>query len=416
MKIRRCIQTAVLAFIVGCGPSVSLLEKHLNAGAYDKAVSSAANDPKMQVELAALVLERAASHGIRSFELINFLAGSGKPGRRALERLAGRSDKKEGRLARVMLKRGSLPKKEERRMFFEDESSDVRALAAKLWCNESEADVLKKLLVDNDPRVRNEAVRGLSRFEGANGLDALVRDALRLDPDPKVRAQAARHGNALGPDAILILKKSLGDTNLGVRLAALQGLAETGTTVARDILEEEMLGSLDEMAVAAAAELARRGNAKGKARLKDALEDLRPNIRLTAMLRLERARKGNRDKICAGLLEDEAPAVVLAAAQTLSFNVEYSKSVIDALLRLVVLESARSDEARDMLAVLGHEASLAEVIQVLNQDDETNLLLTLARVGRAKALKSVFAELMAHPSKGVRIGAAQALLNATRVK
>ena len=74
-----------LVATLGCAPSIAQLEKHLDADKFEQAVETAADDPAMQAELGALILERAARDKERTPEMIDVLTGAGKPGKRALE-------------------------------------------------------------------------------------------------------------------------------------------------------------------------------------------------------------------------------------------------------------------------------------------------------------------------------------------
>ncbi len=398
-----------LVATLGCAPSIVQLERHLDADKFDKAVETAADDPAMQAELAALILERAARDEERASGMIDVLTGAGKPGKRALERLVDSSGDQVARQAEVALHRCGTPEGEDLAVYLEHDASDVRARAARKWYSELEAAMLEKLLVDHDPRVRRWAAKGLCRLGGAHGTDALLRDALRLDPDSKVRAEAARCAKGLGQDVLLVLKAALEDERLGVRLAVIEGLAKTGDEDALIIVEERAAGPVDEMTVAAAAELSRLGNPVGKERLDAALKSNRPVIRQAALLRLERAQVKDRDAILVRMLDDEAPGVVLLAASLLSTGQEVNSAVPKALKRLVEEAGSYSDKARDQLAVLGDADALDQVAKALDDSEETVLLTLLVRVRRA-GLAPRFVKLMGNESEPVRIAAARATL------
>ncbi|MCP4599666.1 MAG: HEAT repeat domain-containing protein [Proteobacteria bacterium] len=410
----RCSRAVSLALalvaVTGCIRSIAHLEKHVDAGEYKEAVIQVTDDPAMQAELAAIILERAAAKGVQTTALIDALTRTGKPGKRALKRLAKHSEESVRYQAEVALHRGRLPEGADLTRFIEHDHSDVRARATQAWNSEMELGTLEKLLYDHDPRVRRWAADGLCRFNGTEGTDALLGEALRLDPDPKVRTRSAECGEALGPDSLLILKNALDDENLAVQLAALRGLVETGDPTARALVEERARSPLDVMAVASAAELARLGHAIGRDRIHDALKDARPGVREAALLRLERAKIQDRDTIFTDLLDDEAPRVVLLAASQLSIKKEVAEAVVKALKRLVDEGGSTSGEARDLLAVLGDAEALDQVIDLLGKGGEADIVATLTRTQRSTALAHTFVELMADTRESVRIAAARATL------
>ncbi len=403
-----------LVLAAGCAPSIAGFEKHLDAGEYAEAVASAGDDPTMQVELAALVLERAATDGVQTPRSIDALAWGGKPGKRALKRLTERAPEPVSRQAQIALMGGRPPSADVLAAFTDNDSSEVRARALRAWHSELEIPALEKALIDPDPYVRRWAAKGLCRFNGSDGTDGLLRDALRRDPDAKVRAQAARCGKSLGPDVLLVLKAALEDKNMGVRLSALQGLAGAGIDAALPLLEDRARGPLDELAVAAAAELARLGMDIGKERLHDALADDRPQIRKTALLRLERAQIEERNTILTGLLEDEAPGVVLLAAVLLAGREEAAPAVLTALQNIVAQGGERAAEARDQLAVLGDPEAVEETKQALVGGEEAEIITVLGRVHRAHELAQTFVALLGDKRENVRLAAAYAALATIR--
>jgi HEAT repeat protein len=254
------------------------------------------------------------------------------------------------------------------------------------------------------------AVTALCGLEGEGGDGALLEEALRRDPVPRVRARAARCPAGLGAEPLLALKAALGDANLGVRLAAIEGLAATGDPAALAIVEELARGPLDVEAVAAAAELCRAGMEVGRERLDAALEDERPSLRKAALLRLERAGVEDRDALLEGLLADESPEVVLLVASLLGTREELGAEVRDALGKLVDEDGASAAAARDQLAVLGDGESVEAVGQLLAEAEEAEALTVLRRVRRAVGLAPIFVGLMGDARLEVRLAAARAVL------
>jgi HEAT repeat protein len=405
-----------LAATAGCAPSITHLEKHLDADRYADAVAEVVGDEKMEAELAALVIERAAADPPTSAaDLIGALASSGAPGKRALERIAESADDPLESLARVALRRGSPPRSAaERAAFLEHASSDVRAAAAAAWSRKLGRKRLHELLLDHDPRVRRAAVIGLVEHVPDKEVSSWLREALRLDPDPRVRSAAARLGRALGDrgKGLDALRDALADANMGVRLAALRGLGAIGEGEAVELLRDALAGPLSESAVVAAAELTRLGEPDGRARFDEALEADNPTLRSTALTHLGRAGVDQREEKLLGALGDESPQVVLLAASMLlrSEHAGPDGKVAEALRRVAEQEVARSPEARDMLAVLGDPGAVAEVTALLAEGDEQELVAVLGRVRRAAALRARFVELLAHEERAVRVAAARAVL------
>jgi HEAT repeat protein len=408
-----------LWLVCGCAPSISNLEAHLVASRYADAVAEVTGDPALEAELAALVIERStAADAASCAELINALAASGSPGRRALSRIAERGEEIPRRLAQIALDRGAPPRAAaERKRFLEHASSDVRAAAAAAWARELDRARLHALLLDLDPRVRRAAVTGLREHTPDREVAAWLRETLRLDPDPLVRAAAARLGEALGGrgKAIDALRGALDDENMGVRLAALRGLGQIGEGEARAMLEDRIVGPLSETVVVAAAELARLGDATGRDRFDEALRSNSAGVRSTALTHLERAGIEQREEALIAALADEAPQVVLLAASLLLHTAaaEPGGPVPRALRRLAEQHGARSDEARDMLAVLGDGDAVAAVAAVLAEGDGAELVAVLSRVRKAAALRARFVSLLAHAELSVRLAAARAVLAAS---
>jgi HEAT repeat protein len=201
---------------------------------------------------------------------------------------------------------------------------------------------------------------------------------------------------------------------MGVRLAALRGLGGIGTGEALELLRDQVAGPLNETAVVAAAELARLGEKPGRERIEAALAAKSPGVRATALTHLGRAGTEDSEQILIGKLDDESPQVVLLAASMLlrSDAAEPGGPVAAALRRIIDEQSARADEARDMLAVLGDQQAVDDVTAVLAAGDESELVAVLARVRRAAALRARFVELLAHERPEVRVAAARALLTA----
>jgi HEAT repeat protein len=197
---------------------------------------------------------------------------------------------------------------------------------------------------------------------------------------------------------------------MGVRHAALRGLGKLGSPEARALIEDRVAGPIDETVVVAAAELARLGSALGSERFEAALAARQPGVRATALLHLGRAGIEDADALRRRALDDEAPKVVLLAASLLLREAEPDGPVATALRRLIDEGGGATPEARDMLAVIGDGAALAEVETVLADAGEDELLAVLGRVRRAAKLRARFVQLLADDRESVRIAAARAVL------
>ncbi len=395
---------------IGCAPNVSSLNRHLEKGAYDLALEEARNDPAMIAHLAALILEREATeHSDQAAVMVNYLAGSRKPGKYALKRLA-QSTGVASRLAGIALGRSSLPSDRELDSYLSDSWSDVRVAAARTWSRKIDRKRLEEMILDPDPGVRVEAAAGLGRFEGEKTAGILAQTA-RLDPDPRVRARAVTQVKSLGVDALDVCRNALSDDNMGVRNAALRGLSDLGSDAAVELIRDRMAGPMTEVTVVAAAELARLDHKDGKGRFREALKNRRPNIRATALVHLDRARVENPDKIRLGMLDDDDPSVVLTAAAALLTGADDSRGPVSRALRRIVEEgSMQAPRARDMLAVVGEPAAVAEVQEVLEQGDEEEIVTSLKRVARGVMLYDNFVSLLKDDRAGVRIEAARSVL------
>lgn len=401
---------AAVAAAIGCAPSIENLERHLDANAYDQAVAAVAGDPALETELAALVVEHAAAAGNDAAALVGALAAAGAPGQRALERMVEGNVEPARSLAWIALNRRRPPRGPELKRYLAHGSSDVRAAAAGAWAGKLGFERLEALALDPEPRVRSAAVAAVASLEESKRGAALLRETLRLDPDPRVRAVAANQGPALGSRALDALRDALGDENMGVRHAVLRGLGKLGSAEARALIEDRVAGPIDETVVVAAAELARLGSKLGAERFAAALESRNPGVRATALLHLGRAGLDDADGIERRALDDEAPQVVLLAASLLLREAEPDGPVAAALRRLIEERVAAAPEARDMLAVIGDGAAIAEVEAVLADAAEGELLAVLARVRRAAGLRARFVQLLADERESVRLAAARAVL------
>ena len=403
------LKLAWAALLLGCGLSTANLERHLNAGEFDRAVQEAKGKRKTELALAVLILEKHLREGGPP-ELVDTVSRAGKLGKRALKRLAEDKNAKVARLAQIALRHHKNPDVDEIMLVVNDADSDIRYACIRAWYRQMSLLVLKRALLDHDPRIRLYAVKGVAAIGMERDVSDLLREALRLDPSAKVRAEAALQGELLGADALLALKQALEDKSMGVKFAAIRGLAEMGSADALHMVEEIAVGPIDHAAVVAAAELARRAHPIGRERLKKALDDKRPGIRKTALMRLERAGLTERRALLRAHLKDDTPDVVLVSARLLENYEEARQEVRDALKPLLKEDHAKQVEALAILATIGDEAALKKAREVLTGDDAAEVTAFIKRAQRAPALRDNYLALMASPKQEIRIEAAKAIV------
>ncbi len=134
-------------------------------------------------------------------------------------------------------------------------------------------DILAEL-EDPDVGIRIEAVRKLSRLNGAVVVDALA-GVLRSDEDSRVRARAATAlGGFADERAVPALETAVGDETQSVRIQALRALGRVGGDRATRILGEVLLGGSDvTQRVVAAWGLGRDGGEAARSMLTAAAAD-----------------------------------------------------------------------------------------------------------------------------------------------
>ncbi len=397
---------------IGCTPNLKGLVDHLGKGSHDLAVAQVTGDPEMEEHLAALILQMEAVQSPDSaYDITGTLAASGRPGVEALKRLSSQKLGPVSTMAQIRLDRLSLPREARLNKLLKDDSSDVRACAASTWARRMDKAPLLRLFMDTDPRVRLAAVSSLGNSGDKKGTSKVLLETLRLDPDPRVRSAAARRGKALGAGALDALRDALADDNMGVRHGAMFGLSALGTREALALLEDLVMGPMDESVVVAAAQLARAGSKRGRSRFMEALGDRSPNVRKTALVNLSTVENADARKHLVDALDDEAPNVVLAAAGILLRDGGDNPKVNKALEKIVEEGGSYADEARDLLAVAGQTDAIADIEAGFLKWIETDVVATLSRVRRVKNLRGAFVQLMADGRKEVRIAAARAVLS-----
>jgi len=277
--LRSAVPGLALLLSCGCAANLEGLSARLRSQEWGEAVAEVRGDRAMESHLAALILEEDARQGgDRAPGIVAVLAAASGPGEDALERMAAGEDPL-ARLAWVALHRSGPLSDRRLGALLEDRSSDVRAAAAAAWGRRLEPRRLERMLLDKDPRVRAVAATWIGGRHGDAETARLLAEALRLDPDPAVRAAVARRGDALGGRALDLLRDASRDDNMGVRHAAMKGLAALGTGEAVALLEDLAAGPMDESTVVAAAHLAGIGSEEGRRRFAEALSAVQGRTR-----------------------------------------------------------------------------------------------------------------------------------------
>lgn len=407
--------------LTGCASSHKF-DTLISKGEYKKAAEAAAQDLEDIRILATSLIVQAVQNGQEISANIDILNTScGLLGRRALKQLCRRATRPASSHACIALAGKRLPRGPALKEYLESEFSDVRVRAARKWASELADDRLLDLLGDLDPGVRAAAIEVLGRREvGRRAQTALVsaalKNALIKDPSATVRSQVAKTGPALGEGAILDLKAALQDDNMGVRLAALQGLAMLPGPAATDILKARANGPIDEMALVAIVELRRKGETGMDSRLEDAVKSPQQIIRRSTLLRLERAKTPRRLEFIEKALKDESPPVVLLAARLLGATEKGRAPAEAALRKLIEEKTTEAPSAQNLLATWGDNESIEEIKHRLQEaeqgpEDRKALILNiLDEAYRCPELASAFAALMGHDDATVRLRAARASL------
>lgn len=390
---------------------MSHFEGLIHSHDYKKAALEAGSDPGAQQALAAALLVQAIEKGIDINGNIDVLVSAGSMGKQALKRLCRNAAPPASHHACIARMWRCLPRKATLDQYLKSDYGDVRGRAARKWAHKFDKKTLLSLLEDIEPKVRRASVEALRQHDDPE-VSASLRNTLLRDPVPIVRSAAAKSGPALGPEALLALKSALRDENLGVRLAALQGLAEIPSPAAADILENTAHGPIDELAATAIMELLRRGDEKAKPRLEALLANNRAVIRKMTLLRLAGSGVKNRETLLKKALQDTTEEVAILAADLLS---KYKNGLSDGkatLRKIAAGPTLEAAPARDLLATLGDEKAIAEVKKRLFVGGKAEILTTLKRTARCPELASSFTRLMGHETEKIRLEAARATLRA----
>jgi len=240
----------------------------------------------------------------------------------------------------------------------EDQSAVVRIAAVRALAGFKGRDTTAALVRasrDADPEVREAVVMALSAREGEAVLRALQRMLLRAERSPRVREQIYQAlekrglsgqrlaeemafwqmelirqewqssrgsrraqlvrlaGRSVHPDALEVVMEGLADKNADVVLAALSVLdGRGGKPALRRLL---LLASDQSVRVRLqAARALRNYGPEGVAVLGGVLRDLNPDVRLQALVQLEKVEQDLDPAMICPLLGDKEPAVLLQAA------------------------------------------------------------------------------------------------------
>jgi len=406
------LQIAVVLVVLfsGCASTVTNLEKHLDADAFNLALDDARGDAHMEAYLASLIIAREAQRDFRfASPLVSFLAAHGRIGKHVLKQMAS-STGPVARMAWIALHRSFVPSAKKLDDLFNGPASDVRAAAAGAWFRDLTKERLIKLAVDKDPDVRRYAILGLGMLPCNTEAAAVLKDTLRLDPDAQVRSAAARSGPKLGSDAIDALRSALHDSNQGVIHSAILGLSKINSIDAKAILTDLLSGPMEPVTVLAAAALSGLNDQNGQARFKEALKHKRPAIRAAALTNLGYSGIKDIRKIKLDFLLDDSPDIILQAAYMLLKDPAAVDTVTNALKKVMESQSTRIDEARDLLVLLNDSEAIRAVKEALKEETTKNIVTILSRISGSTTLKPVFLKLLADKQNYVRVAAAKAYL------
>ncbi len=423
LKSLGILAVACLPFLFGCASKSDRLRRWVNLNRYADAAKIALDDSSKAAELSALILENAALLPDSMDRALERLSVSGTLGRASLKRLS-KGNGVSARAARIAYERFRKPSGDELAACVKDPHPSVRRWCALAWSRYMSEEMQAAQLLDMDPDVRLYALRALAALPFDPKRAPLFSDALRLDPEIKVRIEAAVHGDRLGEIALILLKTQLRDPNLGLRTAAISGIARIHTEAAVAFITSIAEGPLDQVTLRAQAELAGIGYANGKRLLLGSIDDEKASVRAAALYLLPIAKVESPSTILAKSLKDKAPEVVLAAAGLLRTDKDAQSEVLLSLRKISKLNVKESPQADVLLAEMGDERAayraavslkkaVSESEKHADQGKATeNVILALRRVsGIADAqVRQVVVSLLGDRRKAVRIEAAHTVL------
>ena len=366
---------------------------------------------QFRVEAIAVLKQASVSPEYRWDALLT-LSTSGRAGLRALEALS-RSDGSLGRAAAVASERFHRFDEAKVRRCATDSDAGVRRLCLFLHHSRMPADLLRGLMRDTDPTVRRYAVKGVGSLPVEIAVELGAAGALARDPASAVRLEAARLGARLGDDALHLLRACFDSESKGLRLAAVTGLDRLDTEDSLALLRSLAGGPADTVALTAAALLSARGDKTAQNRFLSAFEDERTFVRTAAAYLSGTARIPGRGERLAGLLDDAAPEVALAAADLLRNDEAVRGRVMETLRRIAAGDEHSAKMAQTLAARLGDANAIAALHTGLReaQEDEPALLDALRRGTGVEALLGEVVRFLDDPRESVRVRAATAVLS-----
>jgi HEAT repeat protein len=405
----------VCAVLAGCGFSVAPLRSALDRKDYAGALELTGDDREARIHLAALLLARqAVSDDGSARELLLALDRCDGPGTDAIDRLA-RWDRAlvATQISTILMHRGDRPDRHNAGAYLDSDASDVRAVAATVFGRDLPVHRLLAMTEDVNPVVRGAAVAALCPAQ-TRAAGAAVRQMLGRDPAPHVRVAAASCGATLGDDAVAVLRDVVrGDDNPAVKKAAVAALLHIGGDEALVTVRACTLGPMTPLSVEAAALLAEEGHEDGRARLRDALSNSRPDVRRTALSLLRRALPAEATAALKDALRDPDPSVAVVAAGELLHGDRWRDEARGTLHRIVAEGGAPGDDAVEILAMDGDPQAIEALTREFAdaaQNAPGRLPALLRRHARIPALQSLFGGFLAHERGDVRLAAAAALI------
>ncbi len=283
-----------------------------------------------------------------------------------------------------------------------------RRIAGMASLGAQSAGVLITLLLDPAPAIRTAAAQRLARLRGAPVATALTA-AARGDTDAGVRAAAVMALGAQGPDAATAVVAALNDPDTIVRLAAPSALMASSPEDAAEALAPLLSGEPTDLSLESARVLASHADPRAAAYVIAALGSPRPEIRAQAAVAANALPEAHSAAL-AGHLGDPDPEVVMRLAAILVRRGAYRDRALAALRPL----AARPDgflaiRALAALAAAGDASATEPIREALSAGDTTVRRLAVLAwpdIANASGNTDPLVPLLTDPDRSVALMAA----------
>jgi len=383
---------------------------------WKKAVGMAGKDPSLLAAVSVVVLEQAAANDpVNARRHIRLLKN--RRSENTLERLRRNPDARiSGPAAAALYYMGEVDE-ETVKGLLESEVPQARAAALEALYSEYENfEFIQPFLADVSAFVRRVAAGALARLEPSGEVSKALSEILQRDPDPMVRSTAARTGQKLGPEAENLLFSTVkNDTNEGVRLAAVAGLAGLETDSASSRLKTLIGEGLTQVSLAAAWRLALRGDKDAQRVVIKALQNGSESVRAAAAIAAGQIRGALTPDLIDALKDDSASVVLQAAAALVRTgaleNEEHRKSISHALRELASgRDSVESAQAAEILVKTDRESAEAVLDELVLHEEPVIRAAVGSSAARAELWNTAAAGL-SDPDPAVRTATASAVVN-----